>query len=242
MSFNIDEWEPTTKIGTQVKEGTITDIDEIFEKGLPIMELEIVDALLPDLEEEVMDVNLVQRMHKSGRKVNFRVIVAVGNKNGYVGLGQGKAREVGPAIRKAVDNAKYNIIKVRRGCGDWGCVCGREHTVPFKVTGNMGSVDVTLIPASAASITASAANAGGTKMILTLAPAFATASATVLNTGLPRCSVPPFPGVTPPTTLVPYSIIWLAWKVPSLPVNPCTITLESLFTNTDIFYCKLLIL
>jgi small subunit ribosomal protein S5 len=149
MSFNIDEWEPTTKIGTQVKEGTITDIDEIFEKGLPIMELEIVDALLPDLEEEVMDVNLVQRMHKSGRKVNFRVIVAVGNKNGYVGLGQGKAREVGPAIRKAVDNAKYNIIKVRRGCGDWGCVCGREHTVPFKVTGNTGSVDVTLIPAPA---------------------------------------------------------------------------------------------
>ena len=149
MSFNIDEWEPTTKIGTQVKEGTITDIDEIIEKGLPIMELEIVDALLPDLEEEVMDVNLVQRMHKSGRKVNFRVIVAVGNKNGYVGLGQGKARDVGPAIRKAVDNAKYNLIKVRRGCGDWGCVCGKQHTVPFKVTGNTGSVDVTLIPAPA---------------------------------------------------------------------------------------------
>ena len=79
------------------------------------MELEIVDALLPDLEEEVMDVNLVQRMHKSGRKVNFRVIVAVGNKNGYVGLGQGKAREVGPAIRKAVDNAKYNIINLPQG-------------------------------------------------------------------------------------------------------------------------------
>jgi small subunit ribosomal protein S5 len=111
------------------------------------MELEIVDSLLPDLEEEVMDVNLVQRMHKSGRKVNFRVIVAVGNKKGYVGLGQGKAKEVGPAIRKAVDNAKYNIIKVRRGCGDWGCVCGREHTVPFKVEGKVGSVRVTLIPA-----------------------------------------------------------------------------------------------
>ena len=111
------------------------------------MELGIVDTLLPDLEEEVMDVNLVQRMHKSGRKVNFRVIVAVGNKNGYVGLGQGKAKEVGPAIRKAVDNAKFNIIKVRRGCGDWGCVCGRTHTVPFKVEGKKGSVRVTLIPA-----------------------------------------------------------------------------------------------
>jgi small subunit ribosomal protein S5 len=149
MSFDTEEWEPKTKIGRMVKEGVITDIDEIFEKGLPIMELEIVDSLLPELDEEVMDVNLVQRMHKSGRKVNFRVIVAVGNKNGYVGLGQGKAREVGPAIRKAVDDAKYNIIKVRRGCGDWGCVCGREHTVPFKVNGKTGSVTVTLLPAPA---------------------------------------------------------------------------------------------
>ena len=145
--MNNEEWEPKTNLGRIVKEGNITDIDEIFEKGLPIMELEIVDALLPDLEEEVMDVNLVQRMHKSGRKVNFRVIVAVGNKNGYVGLGQGKAKEVGPAIRKAVDDAKFNIIKVRRGCGDWGCVCGKEHTVPFKVEGKVGSVRVTLMPA-----------------------------------------------------------------------------------------------
>ena len=71
MSFNMDEWEPKTSLGKQVKEGKITVIDEIFEKGLPIMELEIVDALVPDLEEEVMDVNLVQRMHKSGRKVKI---------------------------------------------------------------------------------------------------------------------------------------------------------------------------
>ena len=147
MNYNKEEWEPKTNLGRMVKEGTITDIDEILEKGLPIMELEIVNNLLPDLEEEVMDVNLVQRMHKSGRKVNFRVIVAVGNKKGYVGLGQGKAKEVGPAIRKAVDNAKFNIVKVRRGCGDWGCVRGREHTVPFKVSGKSGSVRVTLIPA-----------------------------------------------------------------------------------------------
>jgi len=146
-NYTKEEFVPKTQLGHMVKEGRITDIDEIFDKGLPIMELGIVDTLLPDLEEEVMDVNLVQRMHKSGRKVNFRVIVAVGNKNGYVGLGQGKAKEVGPAIRKAVDNAKFNIIKVRRGCGDWGCVCGREHTVPFKIEGKKGSVRVTLIPA-----------------------------------------------------------------------------------------------
>ena len=164
--FNVEAWEPKTELGRKVKEGTITDIDEILDKGLPIMELEIVDALLPDLEEEVMDVNLVQRMHKSGRKVNFRVIVAVGNKNGYVGLGQGKSQEVGPAIRKAVDDAKYNLIKVRRGCGDWGCGCGRRHTVPFKVEGKRSSVKVTLIPAPAG-VNLAIGNVG--KTILSLA-------------------------------------------------------------------------
>ena len=146
--FNIEAWEPKTELGRKVKDGEITDIDQILDKGLPIMELEIVDALLPDLEEEVMDVNLVQRMHKSGRKVNFRVIVAVGNRNGYVGLGEGKSQEVGPAIRKAVDEAKYNLIKVRRGCGDWGCGCGRQHTVPYKVEGKRSSVNVLLLPST----------------------------------------------------------------------------------------------
>ena len=63
------------------------------------------------------------------------------------------------------------------------------------------------IPASAASIMASAAKAGGTKMMLTSAPVVFTASATVLNTGLSRCVLPPLPGVTPPTTLEPYSNI-----------------------------------
>ena len=66
---------------------------------------------------------------------------------------------------------------------------------------------MTLIPASAASIIASAAITGGTKMIDTSAPVTDTASLTVLKTGRSRWVVPPFPGVTPPTTGVPYSII-----------------------------------
>ena len=66
---------------------------------------------------------------------------------------------------------------------------------------------MTLIPASAASIIPSAAYAGGTKMIETSAPVSFTAPSTVLNTGLSKWLMPPFPGVTPPTTLVPYSII-----------------------------------
>ena len=68
--------------------------------------------------------------------------------------------------------------------------------------------------------------------MLTSAAVALTASLTVSNTGLSKWVCPPFPGVTPPTTCVPYSIIWVAWKVPSLPVNPCTITLEFLLTST----------
>ena len=60
-------------------------------------------------------------------------------------------------------------------------------------------------PASAASITASAPPAGGTKMTDAFAPVAATAWWTVSNTGQPSCVIPPFPGVTPPTTLVPYA-------------------------------------
>ena len=91
---------------------------------------------------------------------------------------------------------------------------------------------ITLIPASAASKIASAAKAGGTNKMLVSAPACCTASSTVLNTGRSRWLCPPFPGVTPPTTLVPYSIIWLAWNVPSEPVNPWTMMRESLLTRT----------
>src|ERR1035437_4475561 len=88
------------------------------------------------------------------------------------------------------------------------------------------------IPASSASRMASAATGGGTQIIVALAPVFSTASATVLNTGQPSCLVPPLPGVTPPTTSVPYSAHPMAWKVPSLPVMPCTISRVSLVTST----------
>ena len=64
-----------------------------------------------------------------------------------------------------------------------------------------------LIPASAASIILSAANGGGTKIILASAPVASTASFIVLKTGLSKCLIPPLPGVTPPTILVPYLII-----------------------------------
>ena len=62
---------------------------------------------------------------------------------------------------------------------------------------------ISATPASAASTIASAANGGGTKIIEALAPVSPTASATVSNTGMPSCVVPPLPGVTPATTCVP---------------------------------------
>src|SRR6266404_2701935 len=79
-------------------------------------------------------------------------------------------------------------------------------------------------PASAASMMASAAAGGGTKIRAQSAPVAATASSTVFHTGNPSWLVPPLPGVTPPTTWVPYSLHRSAWKVPSRPVIPCTTT------------------
>ena len=106
-----------------------------------------MDMLLPGLADEVLEVNMVHRMTDSGRRVKFRVTVVVGNSDGYVGVGHGKDVQVGPAIRKGIENAKLNLIKVKRGCGSWECACGTEHSVPFDVVGKCGSVRVKLLPA-----------------------------------------------------------------------------------------------
>jgi small subunit ribosomal protein S5 len=108
----------------------IRTIEEAFDSGLPIKEYQIVDTLIPDLVDEVLDINMVQRMTDSGRRVKFRTTVVVGNGNGYVGLAEGKGIQVGPAIRKAIENAKLNLIKVKRGCGSWECGCGLTTPCP----------------------------------------------------------------------------------------------------------------
>ena len=141
------EWDPKTKLGRMIKGGKITSMNDALKTGLPIRESEIVDLLLPELEDEVLDVNMVQRMTDSGRRVKFVITVAVGNNDGYVGLGQAKGKEVGSSIRKAIDNAKSNIMEIRRGCGSWECGCRKPHTVPFAITGKSGSVEITLKPA-----------------------------------------------------------------------------------------------
>jgi len=64
-TVSIEEWIPKTKVGMLVKEGKITSIDQLFEMNLPIREIEIVDALLPNLKHEIVNVNLVQRQTDS---------------------------------------------------------------------------------------------------------------------------------------------------------------------------------
>ncbi|MCC6009801.1 MAG: 30S ribosomal protein S5 [Fervidicoccaceae archaeon] len=144
---NLEEWVPRTRIGKMVKEGKITSIDEIFAMNVPILEPEIVDYLLPDLKHEIIDVGIVQKQTDAGELSRFRVVVIVGNENGYVGIGKGKAKQLRFAIEKAIINAKLNIAPVRRGCGSWECMCGTPHSVPFTVSGKSGSVRITLYPA-----------------------------------------------------------------------------------------------
>jgi len=118
----------------------------VFTEGLKIREPEIVDVLLPDLQEEVLNINLVQKQTDAGEKSRFKSIVAVGNRDGYVGLGSGKARQVRTAIEKGAMDARLNITLVRRGCGSWECACGKPHSLPFLVQGRCGGVDISLIP------------------------------------------------------------------------------------------------
>ena len=147
MAYEKTEWVPLTGLGRMVQAGEIKSIDQVLASGKPIKEPEIVDAFLPDLVDEVLDINMVQRMTDSGRRVKFRAVVVVGNHDGYIGFGQGKDKQVGDAIKKAIVNAKTHVIKVQRGCGSWECGCDHPHSIPMLVTGTAGSVKVTLRPA-----------------------------------------------------------------------------------------------
>lgn len=143
---NLEEWVPRTRLGKMILEGQITSVEEIFMEGLKIREPQIVDALLPELKEEVVDINLVQKQTDAGEMSRFKAIVAVGNKDGFVGLGAGKTRQVRAAIEKAAADARLNILPVRRGCGSWECGCTRPHSIPFKVEGKCGGVKIVILP------------------------------------------------------------------------------------------------
>jgi small subunit ribosomal protein S5 len=145
-SANLEQWVPRTRLGKMIQEGRITSIEEVFMAGLQIRESQIVDALIPDLQEEVININLVQKQSDAGEKSRFRAVVAVGNRDGYIGLGSGKAKQVRNAIEKAAKDARLKIVPVRRGCGSWECGCGRPHSIPFQVEGKTGGVKVVFVP------------------------------------------------------------------------------------------------
>jgi small subunit ribosomal protein S5 len=157
-------WKPRTVLGKKVMTGEITNITKIFVDGIKIAEPAIVDVLLPNLEREIVLIGgstgkgggirrtpfrRTSRMHKSGRRYRISVMTIVGNKNGYVGIGlasgpPGKHQEV---IEKSTNQAKLNVIPIRRGCGSWECFCGTNHSIPFAVEGKSGSVRIKLMPA-----------------------------------------------------------------------------------------------
>lgn len=142
-----EEWIPKTKLGELVQEGLIS-LQQIYEQNLIVKEKEIIDILLPQLQEDVITIRMVQQMTASGQRSRFKAVVIVGA-DGYLGVGAAKSREVGPAIRKAIDQAKLSVIPVLRGCGSGECGCGGSHSIPFRVKGKCGSVRITLMPSPA---------------------------------------------------------------------------------------------
>lgn len=141
-----EEWVPCTKLGRLVKAGQIKSLEEIYTHALPIKEHQIIDHFLKDLSDEVMKIMSVQKQTRAGQRTRFKAVIAIGDRNGHVGLGVKVAKEVQIAIQDGLKVAKLNIIPVRRGY--WGNKIGEVHTVPCKMTGKCGSVKIRLVPAS----------------------------------------------------------------------------------------------
>ena len=97
-----------------------------------------IDASALDLQERVVEVRRVTKVVKGGRNFRFAALVVVGDENGYVGIGSGKAMEVPDAIKKAVEDAKKNLITVP--------MVGT--TIPHEVNGHFGAGKILIMPAA----------------------------------------------------------------------------------------------
>lgn len=100
-----------------------------------------IDASTLDIQDRVVEINRVTKVVKGGRNLRFNALVVVGDRNGHVGMGTGKAQEVPEAIRKAVEDAKQNLIEVPLV----------DTTIPHEVIGVHGGGRVMLRPAVAGS-------------------------------------------------------------------------------------------
>lgn len=160
--FDPDAWHPKTSMGRDVKSGTISDFREILEAGDRILEPEVTEILLKGMGTDLLLIGQAkgkfgggqrrvfrqcQKKTREGNKPSFSTCAVVGNNNGIVGIGYGKARETVPAREKALRSAKCNVIQIRRGSGSWEGAGDKPNSIPFKVTGKCGSVEVTLMPA-----------------------------------------------------------------------------------------------
>ncbi len=99
--------------------------------------MERIDASSLDLKDQVISINRVTKVVKGGKNLSFSALVVVGNEGGVVGFGSGKAREVPLAIKKGIEAAKKNLIRVP--------LAGT--TLPHQILGRFGSGHVLLKPA-----------------------------------------------------------------------------------------------
>jgi small subunit ribosomal protein S5 len=129
----LDDWKPKTALGKKVKDGKIKNIDEILDSSNKILEEQIVD-LLAKVDTDLLLIGQskgkfgggkrrawkqTQRKTMEGNVPSFSCAVIVGDKEGHVGVGFGKAKETLPAREKAIREAKLNLIKVTRSCGSF---------------------------------------------------------------------------------------------------------------------------